>query len=95
MAVLSARECYKNLKKKGFLDAENRSDDHKYLEFYRNGKLILYTKISHGAKDIWEPFIRQMRVQCHLEKQQFLDLVRCPLSQEAYEQLLEEQDLFE
>ena len=42
MAVLDAKKTYKNLKSKGFEDADNKSDDHKYLNFFYNEKLILH-----------------------------------------------------
>ena len=84
MAVLDPRKTYKNLKKKGFQDAENRSSDHKYLEFYYNGLLVLYTKVSHGNKDIGDHLIKQMADQCKLDKNDFLDLAKCPLNFEGY-----------
>jgi predicted RNA binding protein YcfA (HicA-like mRNA interferase family) len=88
MAVLDAKKTYKNLLKKGFVDAPNRSDDHKYLELYHNDMLVLYTKISHGEKDLGDHLIKQMYAQCKLDKTQFLDLARCPMSQDAYFEML-------
>ncbi|MGE4308916.1 hypothetical protein [Bacteroides sp.] len=90
--VLSKKKAYKNLKKKGFVDSPNKSVDHKYLDYLVDGKLILYTKVSHGSEeDLREPLIKQMSTQCKLTKQQFCDLVNCPLSAEKYKQILEEQ----
>jgi predicted RNA binding protein YcfA (HicA-like mRNA interferase family) len=91
MAVLDAKKTYKNLKSKGFIDSPNRSDDHKYLEFYQNGKLILYTKISHGEKDLDNFLIKQMSHQCKLSKMEFMDLANCPLSEKKYLEILENQ----
>ncbi len=88
MAVLSAKSTYKNLKKKGFVDSEHKSDDHKYLEYYHNEQLVLYTKISHGAKDLDSFLIKQMSHQCQLDKLSFMDLAKCPLSQEGYNRIL-------
>jgi hypothetical protein len=89
--VLNKNKTYKNLKKKGFVDSVNRSEDHKYLEYFVGGKLILYTKISHGSgKDLEDYLIKQMSNQCKLTKQQFADLVNCPLSSDAYLQILKE-----
>lgn len=94
--ALDKNKAYKNLKKKGFTDAENRSYDHKYLEFHHNGKMILYTKISHGSKrDMGHPLIKQMSSQCKLSKQDFADLVNCPLSAGAYLEKLMESGLLE
>jgi hypothetical protein len=93
MAVLDAKKTYKNLKSKGFEDAPNRSDDHKYLEFYQNDVLILYTKISHGEKDLGDFLIKQMSFQCKLSKTEFMDLVNCPLSQKEFTNILQEKGL--
>lgn len=95
MAVLDAKKTYKALKKKGFIDALYKSDDHKYLEFYHNDKLILYTKISHGEKDLTNFLIKQMSEQCKVSKQDFFGLVNCLLSEEQYIELLAEQGIIE
>ena len=64
MAVIDSKKTYNNLKKKGFVDSINHSDDHKYLELYHQGKLILYTKISHGSKkDVGDFLIKQMPIR--------------------------------
>lgn len=90
MAVLDGKKTYKNLKKKGFSDAENRSPDHKCLDYYYDGKLIAFTKISHGAKDLGDSLIKAMAKQCLINKQQFMDLANCPLSKEEYLEILKE-----
>jgi hypothetical protein len=84
MSALDPKKTYQNLKKKGFIDSANKSDDHKYLELFYNGKFVTYTKISHGSNDIRDPLIRQMSFQCKLDKKEFLDLANCPLSKEDY-----------
>jgi len=95
MSVLDPKETYRNLKKKGFVDAENKSVDHKRLELIHEGKYILSTMISHCNDDIREPLIKQMSFQCKLNKNDFMDLCKCPLSKEAYLKKLEEQGLLE
>ena len=40
MSVLNPRKTYKNLKKKGFVDSVSRSDDHKYLELFHDGRYV-------------------------------------------------------
>jgi hypothetical protein len=66
MAALDSKDTYRNLKKKGFIDSPG---DHKFLELYHNNKLILHTKLSHGGKkDIDDYLIKQMSVQCQLDK---------------------------
>lgn len=89
--VLNSKKAYKNLKKKGFEDSKDRNNDNKYLEFHYNGKMILYTKLSHGSeKDLNNYLIKQMSTQCKLSKQDFADLVNCPLSAEKYVDKLKE-----
>jgi hypothetical protein len=91
--VLDKSKTYKNLKKKGFLDSAEHSTDHKYLEYYVNGKLVLYTKISHGSdKDLNDYLVKQMSSQCKLTKTQFADLVNCPMSQDEYLDILKEKN---
>lgn len=88
--TLDKKKTYKNLKKKGFIDSANKSNDHKYLELFHEGKLILYTKLSHGSRnDLGDFLIKQMSSQCKLSKTQFADLVNCPLSQDEYFEILE------
>lgn len=95
MSVLDPKKTYNNLKKKGFIDAENKSVDHKRLELFHEGKFILSTKISHCNNDIRDPLIKQMSFQCKLNKSDFMDLCKCPLSKEAYFKKLEEMGLLE
>lgn len=91
MAAISTKDTLKHLKKKGFVQVPG---DHRYLEYIHQGKVVLHTKISHGSKkDIDDYLIKQMSVQCRLDKQNFLDLARCPLTKEAYHDLLKEQGL--
>ncbi|GAB2636713.1 hypothetical protein GCM10027035_33010 [Emticicia sediminis] len=90
MAVLDAKKTYKNLLKKGFDDASSKSDDHKWLELFYDGKLVLHTKISHGEKDLGDFLIKQMSLQCKLDKTDFMDLANCPLSKKQYFEILEE-----
>ena len=91
MPALSAKETLRNLKKKGFVEVPG---DHHFLEFFHEGRLVLHTKISHGShKDLDNYLIKQMSVQCKLDKQQFLDLARCPMSKESYLRLLERKGL--
>lgn len=92
MAVLDAKKTYRNLKSKGFIDAPNKSDDHKYLEFYYEDRLVLYTKISHGEKDLGDFLIKQMSHQCKLSKSEFMDLANCPLSEDEYLKILKDKE---
>lgn len=87
MPVLDAKKTHKNLLAKGFKTAKG---DHKFLEFYHNGKYILHTKISHGEKDLEGFHVGMMSRQCKLSKKDFLDLANCPLSAEAYKEKLKQ-----
>ncbi|HMT72271.1 MAG TPA: hypothetical protein PKA77_02305 [Chitinophagaceae bacterium] len=85
MPVLDAKKTYQNLLSKGFTAAKG---DHKFLEFFFNGKFILHTKISHGEKELQDFHIGMMKRQCKLEKKEFIDLANCPLSADQYLQIL-------
>lgn len=95
MAALDAKKTLKSLLRKGFIESENRSDDHKYLEFWHNNRCVTHTKISHGEKELGAYLIKQMYTQCRINKEQFMDLARCPLSQAEYLQILEAQGLLD
>ena len=79
--VIDAKKTLKSLKKKGFSTYEG---DHKFLEYFYKGKLVLHTKISHSAKDLDDFLIAQMSKQCKLSKPDFINLVNCPLTSEEY-----------
>jgi hypothetical protein len=85
MAVLDARKTYNNLLSKGFKEGKG---DHKFLEFYYQGKYILQTKISHGEKELQDFHIGMMKRQCKLEKSEFIDLASCPLTEKEYVEIL-------
>jgi len=95
MSTLDPKKTYRNLKKKGFVDSTNKSDDHKYLELFHKDKLVLYTKLSHGNTEIGNHLIKQMSVQCHLDKNEFMDLSNCPLSRDDYFEILDKKGLLE
>jgi hypothetical protein len=93
MASIDKKDTLKNLKKKGFIDA---GGDHNYLEFHYKGKLVLYTKISRGSdREINDYLIKQMYTQCKLDKKEFIDLAKCPLSKEKYLEILAKKNLLE
>ena len=93
MSVLDPKKTYKSLKKKGFTDTITKSVDHKRLEFFHNKKLVLSTRLSHHSKDLGDYLIKQMSFQCHLDKNEFIDLANCPLSKEEFLEILEQKDL--
>lgn len=95
MAVLDAKKTHKNLLKKGFKDADNKSSDHKWLELFHNEKLVLHTKISHGETDLGNSLIKKMSYQCNLSKDEFMDLVNCPMSKQQYFDILQRKGFLE
>jgi predicted RNA binding protein YcfA (HicA-like mRNA interferase family) len=89
MAAISTKDTLKNLKKKGFVEVQG---DHHFLEYVHNGKVILHTKVSHGSKkDLDDFLIKKMSYQCRLDKKEFLDLARCPMSKAEYYERLKQQ----
>jgi hypothetical protein len=92
MSVLDAKTTFRNLKKKGFKDSNK---DHKHMDFVYNGKLVLHTKLSHNNQDIEDYLIKQMSIQCQLDKSEFIDLAKCPLSKKEYIELLNKKGLLE
>lgn len=90
MAVLDAKKTHQNLLSKGFVSGKG---DHKFLEYYYNGKFILHTKISHGEKELEGFHIGMMSRQCKLDKNSFIDLANCPLSAEKYVEILKENSI--
>jgi len=89
LVSLKARKLVKGLQKKGFVQA---TGDHTFLILWINGKKTsIYTKVSHGSSEIADYLVNKMSIQLKLEKQDFLDLVNCPLSLVDYLGLLETQ----
>ena len=76
---------------KGFIRPEG--DHHFFVTMTLQGrKSRVRTKTSHThrMKEISDSLLGQMATPCGLTKPEFQDLVKCPLSREAYEKLLEE-----
>lgn len=90
MAQLDANKTRQSLKKKGFVTIEG--DHHNYL-YYHNGKVVTRTKVSHNNQDIGDGLISKMYKQCKISKNQFFDLINCPLDEEGYVKLLADQNL--
>ncbi len=94
MAQLDSKSTIKNLKKKGFKDAKDKSPDHIRLEFWYKGKLTrAKTKFSHNGQDINDFLIATISKQVCLTKSEFIDLAKCPLSLEKYTQILGEKNI--
>lgn len=72
------------LRSKGFIQSES----HHHFFIYHSiagRKTPAKTKTSHGQREISDDLLGKMARQVKLTKGDFLDLVDCPLSREAYE----------
>ena len=77
-----AREVIAGLEKKGF---RRRDNDHAFLHLWVDGKKTpVYTKVSHGEKEIGDKLLGMMARQVRLVRKQFLELVECPLKLDEY-----------
>jgi len=82
MTTVKVRDVINGLTRKGFCKSNRH---HKVLIFYYNGKKTsIFTKVSHGCKELNDYLIGKMSWQVKLDKKQFEDLVNCPLSHKSY-----------
>lgn len=83
MTVFKASKVRRSLEKKGFIEENNH---HKMFFLYNDeGKrLPISTKMSHNGQEINDYLISHMAKQVCLNKEQFIDLIECPLSKEQY-----------
>ena len=82
MAVLKVTDVDKNLTKKGFA---RHDTDHSYYIYCIDGrKTIVKTKISHGEREIGDALISLMSRQTHVSKEEFIKLIECTMTEEAY-----------
>ena len=89
MATLDTKKAYKNFCKKGFRDSESKSVDHKWIEFWFEGKVTrIRTKFSHGKKEVDSSLIGLMARQIRLSKNQFMEFSNCKISENGYIKLL-------
>jgi hypothetical protein len=86
------RKVEDGLLKKGFKSQEG---DHHFFIYHtlQGKKSSIRTKTSHTPKmkEIGDGLLAQMAKQCGLNKQDFNNLIDCPLSREQYEVLLVKQ----
>jgi predicted RNA binding protein YcfA (HicA-like mRNA interferase family) len=89
MMPLNRSDIEAALKKKGF---QSSSGDHYFFTYYTQAgqKTSVWTKTSHGSgyKTLSDGLVSNMAKQCGLTTPQFKNLVACPLTQEAMEQVL-------
>ena len=83
-----ARTVMSAFEAKGF---SRRQGDHVFFHFFVNGKKTqIYTKVSHGEKEIHDGLLGTMARQLRLTKKQMGELVDCPLSQAEYVKILQD-----
>lgn len=77
-------EVEKSLTAKGF---RPRTGDHNYFNYYsKTGKkTAVFTKTSHGAREIDDSLLGCMARQCRLSRGDFDRLIDCPLDRDTYE----------
>lgn len=94
MSPLDSNKTYRALCRKGFMEAENKSKDHKRVEFWHNGKLTRSrTKFSHNGQELDDYLIREMSKQIYLTKKQFVSFAECTLSEAQYVEILKSQNV--
>lgn len=87
-------EVEKSLVTKGFVSA---GGDHNYFHYYSKAgkKTRVFTKTSHGAREIDDSLLGCMARQLKLTRRDFDNLIDCPLDRDTYEKKLTEQGLVE
>ena len=77
-------EVERSLGKKGFIAG---SGDHNYFHYHSKlgKKTSVFTKTSHGSKEISDNLLAKMSRQCGLSRSDFELLIDCPLSRDSYE----------
>jgi predicted RNA binding protein YcfA (HicA-like mRNA interferase family) len=77
-------EVEKSLTNKGF---QAREGDHSYFNYYSKAgkKTAVFTKTSHGAREIDDHLLGRMSKQCKLSRADFDRLIDCPLDRDSYE----------
>ena len=90
MAALDKAQVVSALQAKGFRE-EPGARDHRYFVYYDGErKTRIKTKTSHSPKlrTLDHSLVKKMADQCHLTKDEFVQLVRCPLTKEKYRLIL-------
>lgn len=87
-------EVEKSLCSKGFHPAKG---DHNYFHYYSKAgkKTRIFTKTSHGSREIDDSLLGCMARQVKLSRGDFDRLIDCPLDRDTYEKKLIDQGLVE
>jgi predicted RNA binding protein YcfA (HicA-like mRNA interferase family) len=88
-----AADIAKALLRKGF---QEKGGDHRFYHLIVDEKKTrVFTKMSHGKKEVPDNLLSVMARQAGLTRKQFLELVDCPLSQGQYLGILRRANLIE
>ena len=89
---LKKRAVLRALRKKGLVESESR---HKMLVLMVDGRASrISTHVSHGPEEtLSEALVTLMAHQCHLSVPEFREVVGCPLTGEAYVELVRKKGL--
>ncbi|MDD5615880.1 MAG: hypothetical protein PHH85_06725 [Candidatus Methanoperedens sp.] len=80
MSTYKTKDMGSALSKKGF---KSNQSHHTFYVFYFNGKKTnIKTFISHRKKEYGDALISAMKKQLHLSREEFDDLISCPLKEE-------------
>lgn len=87
-------EVEKSLEAKGF---QRGKGDHNFFHYYSTAgkKTRVFTKTSHGSKEIDDSLLGMMARQCQLTRGDFELLIDCPLDRASYERKLIERGVLE
>jgi hypothetical protein len=88
--AFSANQTKQSLLKKGF-KIDNRH--HHYYTYYYEGKMVARTRLSHNDQEIHDGLISKMRRQCQISKEEFINLIKCPLDEKGYIEILKKQGI--
>ena len=78
------REVERSLVAKGF---QSREGDHSYFHYWSRAgkKTVVFTKTSHGTRELDDGLLGRMAKQCRLSRADFDRLIDCPLDRDGYE----------
>jgi len=91
MSSYKAKDIEIALSKKGF---RIHNSHHKLYRYYDGEeKTGIHTFISHGIKEYGDCLLTKMRKQLQLSKEEFADLIECPMKEEKLHEIYSEREL--
>ena len=90
--VRDSRKIRQNLLKKGFKE-EQGAKHILYVLVYNGKERNARTFMNRNNQDIDDNLILSMSKELHLEKQDFLDLIDCPMPEKEYIKILKDKNL--